>query len=701
LDEKGESNDNVTVFGLLRKLQILIYDFTADHTQANELVNERCANVLHTDDKKNASKLWDSLVAIAQHQGACGGSISRDQLISEIRKRKYRLAGEREYATSRRVIAEWTALSLKAIPDKILDIHLPRSDYLQAIRGALKNQRYIEIRGEAGVGKSAVLKHLALQASEQSVVILLSPKRTPGRGWLNFQSAIRFDATARELLVDLESSGGGTLFIDNLDFFTEDEQTTVIDLIRTAADIDSFFVITTARHNFGQEESNWLPLDELDRLGVAEPIVIDELSDTEIDQIRIAAPMLEPLLEDSHPARAVVRNLFKLSQLVEHSIESNDIITEVDMAVDWWDKIAYVKTKKRECGRLLTSLAEKSLESNKPIDVRNNTTTSIDALIENDTISDGGLDHVTFRHDIFTDWAISNLLYSYPKNLALVPMNHFPPPWLERSIELLARMHLEKDDDVTKWLTLLEQTGLKDNHNRWRRAVLLAIVRSENATKMLVKLASTLLSNSASLLRELMKAVQSVEVIPLRNSLMAPIKETSFLPKNFTIPIKASWVPLIVWLIYIKDRLPPDAIADVVDIYTSWSVGLFASDPLTPLISEQLYLWLMEIESTDEQLHLSNGRGSFNRDLINKRPKVSRKLLQYSFFSICHRKPDLASQYLKTLLNRNNNRREIEDVLKFSGSLAQAAPAELAELTLNSLIERLDSKWRNYASSCH
>ena len=326
LNDNGESNDNGTVFGLLKKLQILIFDFTVKHSQADELVNERCANVLHADDKKQASKLWGSLVTIAQDQGACGGTLSRDQLISEIRNLRYRLTGEREYTSSRRVIAELTALSLKAIPDTILDIHLPRIDYLHATRASLEKQRYVEIRGEAGVGKSAVLKHLALQASEQSCVILLSPKRTPGKGWQKFSSDIRFDGTARELLIDLESSGGGTLFIDNLDFFTEDQRTTVSDFIRTAAEIDGFSVIATARHNFGQDESNWLPLDELDRLGVAQPVVVHELSDTEINQIRLAAPKLAPLLDVNHPARTVVRNLFKLSQLVEHSIEGNDII---------------------------------------------------------------------------------------------------------------------------------------------------------------------------------------------------------------------------------------------------------------------------------------------------------------------------------------------------------------------------------------
>jgi hypothetical protein len=73
------------------------------------------------------------------------------------------------------------------------------------------------------------------------------------------RAALGFHGTARELLVDFAADGGAMLFIDNLDFFTDDERRTVIDLVRAAADVPHFAVIATARRDFALEEPNWLP----------------------------------------------------------------------------------------------------------------------------------------------------------------------------------------------------------------------------------------------------------------------------------------------------------------------------------------------------------------------------------------------------------------------------------------------------------
>jgi hypothetical protein len=80
-----------------------------------------------------------------------------------------------------------------------------------------------------------------------------------------------FDGTARNLLVDLAGDGGGVVFIDNLDLYAEDEQKTVIDVVREAATVPGLTVIATARRTFGVEEPSWLPAEALDRLGRPSP----------------------------------------------------------------------------------------------------------------------------------------------------------------------------------------------------------------------------------------------------------------------------------------------------------------------------------------------------------------------------------------------------------------------------------------------
>ena len=150
------------------------------------------------------------------------------------------------------------------------------------------------------------------------------------------RSEIGFDGTARELLTDYAANGGAIIFIDGLEFFSEQERITIIDLVREAADVPSISVVTTARHDFGMEEPNWLPLDTLSALGIATPVIIGELTEDEIEELRSAAPTLTPLLSDTHPARDVARNLFRLARLALQRSEDPLPSTEVEMAEQWW-----------------------------------------------------------------------------------------------------------------------------------------------------------------------------------------------------------------------------------------------------------------------------------------------------------------------------------------------------------------------------
>ncbi len=126
---------------------------------------------------------------------------------------------------------------------------------------------------------------------------------------------LEFDGSARDLMLELASSGGGTLFVDNLDFFDEGKQRTVIDLIRAASEVPGVAVLITARRNYANDEPSWLPADVLASLEAGAPILISELSDEELAELRDAAPALAPLLAEGHPARSVTGNLFRLSRL--------------------------------------------------------------------------------------------------------------------------------------------------------------------------------------------------------------------------------------------------------------------------------------------------------------------------------------------------------------------------------------------------
>ena len=683
LKEAGAPDDDQTVWRLLSKLQILVFDFTAQGSQSEELVKERAARALHPDDSARAVEFWHSLVGLAIEVDSSGGDRTRDRLVTDMTRRSFRLAGDRRYTSAYNALAEASHNALNDIVDRVGSVMLMRSDRLAAVRTALDEGRYIEIRGDAGVGKSGLLKHLAQQLSAESQIIVLSPGRTTRGGWTAMRTVLGFEGTARDLLLDLVGGGGGALFIDGLDFFADEERWTVVDLVREAANVPGFTVIATARREPESEEPNWLPEQALDTLGRADPVVIEELSEPEIAELRHAAPDLVPLLTDTHPAHAVARNLFRLARLSEQPETANVLRTEIDMAKQWW-RTADGKQDDthRNRSRLLRALAERALSRAEPMDVSTQPSDAVDALIATQTLRDLGEDRVAFRHDVFRDWAIANFLFSHAEAVDRLPLNRPAPASLIRGIELTARMYLERDSDVSRWQALLGTVSREGAHGSWHRAVLLAIVRSEIGSALLEQVSSILFADRAGLLRELIRMVKAVEVQLLSDTLAGV--DTTKIPADWNVPSGPSWYRLLRWLLSLEENLPAAAIPDVAALYMEWSFGTMGSDLITPVLLGWLYRWLTAIETDREGTPYY--RWPFGGELEPGQVSILEDQLRSCFLCFCEKTPSLAADYLRSLMRRRHRDSAVRSVLKYSAVIARAAPTELAALTIDVLI---------------
>ena len=689
LHDAGIPDNDETVWRLLGKFKILVFDFTAQGSACEEFAKERAVCALHPDDRLRAGTLWTSLIELALQIAVSGGDRDRGRLIEYLGSQSFRFAGDRRYASARATLAEASRAALADIGDRVGDVMLTRHERVAAVHAALDDGRYVEIRGDAGVGKSGVLKHFAGQIATESQVIVLSPGRSTPRGWAAMRAVLGFDGTARELLTDLAADGGAILFVDNLDFFEDEERRTVVDLVREAADIPGFAVIATARRNFGVEEPSWLPPDALDHLGRAEPIMIDELSDTEVDEIRHAAPRLAPLLADTHPARDVTRNLFRLARLVTRPEDAMVLRTEADMAEQWWQTAdGKLDGDHRDRARLLKALAEVALSHAGPLDVSNHPAQAVDALVASETLRDLRNDRVAFRHDVLREWAIGNLLHSDPTMIERLPLTRPASAALARGVELAARMALERAVDSTRWQSLVERLSREGTHGSWRRAALLALVRSEISRELLTCASGLLLANRASMLRELIRLVMAVDVEPASRLFEAIGFDPAMIPPNLNVPSGPSWYRLIRWLLGLGQDVPESAIPDVVDMYVAWSIGMLGHDPLTPMIMPRLYRWLTEIETAHNVAHFKDLREPFGGELDRNCIVSLESDLRVGFLSFCHCTPELAVDYLRLLSQRPHSYAVILSILKFRGSLAKAAPAELEELTTTALIPK-------------
>jgi hypothetical protein len=522
LKQFGFASDDERVWRLLGKLQILTFDFTAEGSASEDLGKERAVRALHPDESPRAGALWTALVELAIRIASVGGESRVADLTMEVTSLSFRLAGQRRFVTARAAIVEASRNALADIGDQVGDATLSRIDRLIEIRTALDRARYLEIRGDAGVGKSGLLKHLAEQIATEAGIVVLSPGRIPPRGWSAMRAELSFDGSARELLADMASDGGAVIFVDNLDLFTPEERSTVVDLIRAACEIPGVSVIATARRTFGSEEPSWLPAAALERLGRAGPVVIAELNEVEIDELRLAAPRLVHLLAHGHPARDVTRNLYRLGRLAARPSDEPTPRTEIDMAVHWWQTAdGKVDGGLRDRSRLLRALAQQALSGSEPLNVDDRPAMAVNQLIASESLRDLTNDRLAFRHDVLREWGIANLLASEPGRIERMPLDRPASAALARGIELCARIALERNTDSTAWQTLLERLSRLGVHGSWRRAVLLALVRSEIASDLLTRAAPLLLANSAVILRELIRTTMAVDAVPAAQFLTA------------------------------------------------------------------------------------------------------------------------------------------------------------------------------------
>lgn len=681
LQTAGAAHDDETVWSLLRRLQILGFDFTDTGSDSEQLAKERAARALHPDDTPRAGQLWKALTELSIKIASCGGYRTRDQLITNLRQESFRLAGDQRNLSVHRALAEASRNALADIRHDVAGTMLTRHERVAAVHAALDSGRYVEIRGDAGVGKSAVLKHFAEKTSAEAQVIVLGPRRVVPKGWLAMRATLGFDGGAHDLLSDLAGNGSAVLFVDNLDFFDEEERLTVNDLVRAAAKIPGMSVICSARRDFGITEPSWLPADAIDQLGRSEPVLINELSDEETEELRIAAPQLSALLADNHPARQVARNLFRLSRLASLPSDAQVLRSEAEMAKQWWQTADGQKDQThRDRARILIALAEQALSGAEHLDVRIFPAAAIDALVASETLRDLRSDRVSFRHDVLTEWAIANLLSS---DLALIEKLRLDRPAAARTargVELAARMIIEEAADGTRWKSLLDGVSNKENHGSWRRAVLLALVRSEIAPELLSKASAYVLDDNAQMLREVIRVVMAVDVESGTKRLSALGIDPKNIPANLNIPSGPSWIRLIIWLLKLGESLPPAVIPDVADLYTAWSFGTLGHDPITPVLVQWLYRWLIEIETAANQ-----SRSAFQGKLAGQVSTLTESL-RTGFLTFCNRAPKLASDYLQWLKAHEDGEESLRRILKFRGALAQAAPRELAQITAELLI---------------
>ena len=128
LHDAGAPDNDETVWKLLRRLQIFVFDFTAEGSASEELARERAVRALHPDDTARAENLWKTLVQLALDIAASAGERNRQGIIDELTRQSFRLVGDRRYFSARATIAEASRNALADTSDQVSNVTLLRPE---------------------------------------------------------------------------------------------------------------------------------------------------------------------------------------------------------------------------------------------------------------------------------------------------------------------------------------------------------------------------------------------------------------------------------------------------------------------------------------------------------------------------------------------------------------------------------------------
>jgi len=680
----GVSDDDDTIWCLLRRLLILEFDFEAASPITRTYGHALARMALADEDVGRAGALWSRLVDMSLKTGTNGGEVDRAALVANLAEAGFRLAGGREYGQARIKLAELVQNTLAHIGTSVAGVSLPRLDAVAAVDDAFEAHRFVDVRGDPGVGKSCVLRHLAERVARHAPIIFLDRDATPPGGWLPFSNALGIPGSAVEFLTELAASGGAMLFVDGIDMFDDvGRQRTIAELIRAASAIPDFKVIATTRAASNAYIDHWLDGEIVAAMGGAYPIQVGPLSEDEVATLVGQSPALRSLLDLKHPAAALARNLYRLSRLLKVP-SATGVRTEAAMAGFWWRSADCAPANDvRAIQRLIAALASSALECEGGLVVAEDSAAR-SHLIGALTLREVSRDRLDFYHDVLRDWAIGNYIAECPQCLATLDMSLPVSPRVARGIEFAARLTLESDVDCSGLTKLLGQLTPPGAHGSWRRQAILALSRSEAGYELLEKCSLGLLADRAALLVELCTTIAAVETVATADLMTMQDGTRRDLPRSYRTDVTGSALQVLRWVLAHSTEISVSAIGSVVELV---KIQLSLREHLQLIASQiavMLFCWLRQLDVRDADVTIP-GEWRLGRAASDERSSMIEQLRLVAIL-LCKSAPDELKAYLREVgIERNSYK--VDAIRQFSKIIAPVAPVELAELVLTSLLQ--------------
>lgn len=498
---------------LLARTRHLAFDFEATPSQDESLAVERCRRALRSGNLENAKKLWSNLLAIAAKKRPSSGSISRAELLQELRG-SFSLRELPEHQDDWRTLLSLTRSNLQVVRDVLGDdIKLDRSSEHEKIQEAIDQKPGLILLGPSGSGKTALLKACAEELLGQGTKCLWIDARSLDRtDYAGFEADLRLDHRLAEVLQDIPDAQA-VLIVEGVDRLYEDRAFGILSALIHATGVSSGIPwkiiiacqtpewprIERALRSKNIRSQDWARIE------------IDHIEASKLDPVWRALPNAAKLQHQRQLA-PVLRNLKILDLIATRAtegsaIDSGDWVGETSIAEWYWEQEIASGPERAQRERFTMKLAQEQadkLQTATPIqDFDIATLTPLDGLERDRICRRVDTRRVAFTHDLLGDWARLHILRDQDEICAFLKDKASSPLW-HRAIRLYGIHLLETDPD--RWEALRDDLDDGDDDGDGGSDLLLeGILFSPNAATLIDDAWQRLIKDDGKDLRRLLK----------------------------------------------------------------------------------------------------------------------------------------------------------------------------------------------------
>lgn len=703
---QGTEVSDEDLWKFLCVFRILHFDFNNEESSRDvENAVDRIRRILPTAERVKASQIWDHLIVRAGETAVVGGGETRASLLADLKKTGLPATTSETFRDDIEQINRESKRAMETIKADIHGLKLKRNASYDAIQDALDNGRFVQIDGEPGSGKSALLRQLAEEEAETGPIFFLKDMRVQPGGWGAHAGLLGITDKLEELLREFACIGRPTLFIDGLDKISDPAvRLTINDIVRAIATNDAISdwkILATVREQNLDHIATWLDPQALKQLPIIS-VTVPPLGSEELAIVASEFPRLAPLLREGEHADIILQRPFFLEatiSLAGRTGQSTLPASEAELLELWWglggaDNPDFSPAQDRR--NALLELAERFVRHPAtPIPIRDIASGPLEDLRNAGVIRDVRLGHtVTFSHDIYEEWSLTHWLMNNLPNVSSALQEVGEPQELVRPLQLLGSHLLEFDENASGWRDLFDSVNRETLRPVWQRTLLTSCLRSTRSTEILNKLAELLAENDHAVLKKLLNALQTLEVVPNTSFLdekvlpnLEPDERVRYShllahPKAYT------WVRFFNWLFSGDADPPPELIPELVPVFKTWQ-STFAGLSVRHCrrIGEIAYRWLAEFEAASHPVRWEDRREPFGIKIPYDRERDLEEEIRSLFLQSSGDVPAIVAEYLSTRAAHTLSHMHRKEIMGAGNTIAQFLPVEFADYVMAVLFE--------------